>query len=152
MTFKHLVAASSNAVRNVVFFAPTQQFPTTEAAVAANRNLDICPRLPEVFDQQFSDRFGVLGSVDLARPKVRQQRLAAAEHVQRQEAVVPIVSVIETTFLLTVNTIVGRVEVERDFFRRSFVRSNELIDKDVNGVSTVANALTPKRLIFNWRT
>ena len=41
----------------------------------------------------------------------------AAEDVQRQVAVVPIVAMEETPFLLPVQRIVSRVQVQDDFFR-----------------------------------
>ncbi len=54
----------------------------------------------------------------------------AGEDVQRQEAIVIVVAVEESAFLLAVNGIVRGVEVENDLFGRRIVRGEELLDED----------------------
>ena len=53
----------------------------------------------------------MFGPVDLARTKISQQWLASAENVQRKEAVVPVVAMEETAFLLAMNWVVGGIKV-----------------------------------------
>ena len=50
----------------------------------------------------------------LARPQLGREQVLAAEHVQRQVAVAVVVAVEEAAFLVAVQRIVGRVEVEDD--------------------------------------
>jgi hypothetical protein len=53
-------------------------------------------------------------------PQLGDQQMAAAEHVERQVAVAIVISVEEPTLLLTVQRIVGRIEVENDLPRFNF--------------------------------
>ncbi len=55
--------------------------------------------------------------------------MAAAEHVERQVAVAAVVAVEEPPFLLTVDWIVGGIEIEHDLFGRLSVRLQEDIDQ-----------------------
>ena len=60
----------------------------------------------------------MLGPIDAAGPQQRAQQLLAAEHVQRQVAVAVVVAVEEAPLLLTVQRVVGGVEVQHQFLGR----------------------------------
>jgi hypothetical protein len=57
-------------------------------------------------------------SVDVRRAELRRQQVIPAEHVQRQVAVRVVIAVEEPAFLLSVQRVVGRVEVQGDGLRR----------------------------------
>ena len=53
----------------------------------------------------------MFGTVDFARPKIADQQLITAEHIQRQVTVVIVVTMEEPPFLITVDAIIGRIKV-----------------------------------------
>jgi hypothetical protein len=57
--------------------------------------------------------------------------MPAAEHVQGQIAVAAVVAVEEAALLLTVQRVVGRVEIEDDLRERPRVRLQEQVDEQV---------------------
>lgn len=111
--------------------AQPQQLPAAEPAIAAEDDPHVGPTRTDLPHQQRGDRPGVLGRVDVARPQVGDERLAAAEDVERQEAVMTVVTVEETAFLLAVRGVVGGVEVQRDLRRRLVVAVEELVDQNL---------------------
>ena len=62
--------------------------------------------------------------------QVRDEQPRPARHVQRQEAVVPVVAVVKMVLLSTVNEIVGGVEVADEFGGRRVERGDELFDEN----------------------
>ena len=64
--------------------------------------------------------------IRLAQP--RTQQMLAAEDVQRQVTVATVVAVTESPFLMTVQRVVGRIEVEPELARRPGMR----FDKQLN--------------------
>ncbi len=118
---QNAVSGQADDVLYIVPIAPTQQFPTAEAAVGTKDDLDLRPHPPQPIYQQPQDRPAVPGGVDLGRPQVRGQQLIPAEDVQRQVAVVAIVAVEEAAFLHAVQPGVGGIEVQDQFRRRRLV-------------------------------
>ena len=57
--------------------------------------------------------------------------MPTTEHVQGQIAVAAVVAVEEAALLLTVERVVGRVEVEDDLLGRSPVRLHEQVDQQI---------------------
>jgi len=72
----------------------------------------------------------VVGGTDIGRSQIRDEQPRTARHVQRQEAVVLVVAVEKMVLLLTVNEIVGGVEVEDEFGGRRVERGDELFDEN----------------------
>ena len=124
------VLGHADDVMHIVALAPRQQQRAAETGVAAEDDAHARPRLAQPGDQQFQNRRRMQRRVLLRRTQVGDQQLLAAEHVQRQEAVVVVVGTEVTPFLIAVNQIVGGVEVEHQFFRRALERSNELFDQN----------------------
>ena len=56
------------------------------------------------------------GGVDVGRTQIRHQQMMAAENIQRQEAILVVVSVEEAVDLVAVNRVVGGIKVEYQFF------------------------------------
>ncbi len=71
----------------------------------------------------------MLGAIDIAGAEVGADELFSTEHVQRQEAVMVIISMKEATNLVAVDRIVGRIKIQGDFLGRCTVRRDELIHK-----------------------
>ena len=69
-------------------------------------------------------------AVDVRRPELGRQQMPAAEHIERQIAVAVVIAVEEPAFLMAVQRVVGRVEVENDLLGRpSCVRLEEEVDE-----------------------
>ncbi len=64
----------------------------------------------------------------LRRTQISCQQLFAAEDVERQETVVVVVAAEVATVLIAVDNVVGRIEIENQFGRRFFERSDELLE------------------------
>ena len=125
------ILAHADDVIHVVALAPGQQQRTAEAGVAAKDDAHPRPRLAQPGDQQFQDRRRMQRRVLLRRAQVGDQQLLAAEHVQRQEAVVVVVAAEVTPSLIAMDQIVGGVEVQHQFFRGLLERRDELLDQKV---------------------
>jgi hypothetical protein len=79
--------------------------------------------------QQLEDGAAMQSGIDVAGPQVGTEQVLAAEDVERQEAVVVVVSVEEPVFLVAVDQVVGGVEVEDEFLGCSSVGLDELLDE-----------------------
>lgn len=73
----------------------------------------------------------MLGRVDVSRPQVRDQQVIAAEHIERQKAVVVIIAVEEPSFLGPVHRVIGGVKVEHDLLRWAVEGGDEGLQKDL---------------------
>ena len=66
---------------------------------------------------------------DVGAPLPGQQQVPAAEHVERQVAVLVVIAVEEAAFLPAVQRDVGVVEIEHDLARRTLMRLQEKLDQ-----------------------
>ena len=73
--------------------------------------------------------------------------MAAAEHIERQVAVAIIIAVEEPALLMTVQRVIGGVEVERDLPGRPSVRLEEKVDEQ----SLDRRRLMADLLVAGWR-
>lgn len=124
-----LVAGEPHDVVHVVFFAPAQGFEAAEAGVTAEDDPHLGPLLAETIDQQLQNRAAMEGGVDVARSQIGEEQMLTAEDVERQEAVVILVSVEEPVLLVAVDFIIGGVEIENEFLGGTPVRFDELRHK-----------------------
>ena len=69
----------------------------------------------------------MLGGVDVRRTQVGRQQPVPAEHVQRQETVLVVVAVKESSHLVAVDRIIRGIEVQDQLRRRRGVRGNEVL-------------------------
>jgi hypothetical protein len=85
----------------------------------------------------------------LGGPLFGRQQMGAAEDVQRQIAVAVVIAVKEAPFLMSVQRVVGGVEIEDDLLRPVLVRFQEQIDKQpldprpIPGDPVIARQLRP---------
>ena len=94
---------------------------------AAKHDFDLRPCLGQPLHQQGQHRPGVFGPVDLSRAQVAHQQLVASEHIQGEKTVVVVVPVKEPADLLSVDTVVGGIEVQDQLPRRCLVGCDELL-------------------------
>jgi hypothetical protein len=93
------------------------------------------------------DRAG--GGVDIRPPQLRRKQVPAAEHVERKVAVAIVITVEEPAFLMSVQRIIGGVEIKRDLRWRFRVRVEKQVDEQcldrgrVGGEPGVARRLRP---------
>ena len=73
------VAGQAEGVTDAVAVAPACQPPAAEAAVSAEDDPHAGPRLAQAAHQQLGDGAGVQRRIDIGRPQVGRQELAAAE-------------------------------------------------------------------------
>ncbi len=86
-----------------------------------------CPQPPH---QQFQDRPRMAGGPAVARPQIRDEQLFAAEHIERQETIVAIVTVKVRPFLPAMHPVIGGVEVEDQLGGRRRERGDELVGQN----------------------
>ena len=89
---------------------------------AAKHDFDLRPCLGQPLHQQGQHRPGVFGPVDLSRAQVAHQQLVASEHIQGEKTVVVVVPVKEPADLLSVDPVVGGIEVQDQLPRRCLCR------------------------------
>src|SRR5947208_3178889 len=106
----------------------------TETAIATDEDLYPRPLLAESGNDatEVLQRSG--GVVDVGRPQERQQRLIAAEDVQRQVAVGVVIAVKKAAELMTVQREVGRVQVEHEACgRQQILLAERLYEETLHG-------------------
>jgi len=123
------VASDADDIVDPVRLAPAKHLPPAEAAVAPENDFHIRPGLSYPFGQQGQDGPRMLRTIDLRWTQVGAEQVRAAKDIERKEAVVVIVAVEETSFLIPVHHVVGRIEVEDDLLWRDCVRRDELVDE-----------------------
>ncbi len=115
---KAVVLGQAHEITDAVAFAPGQNPPSAEARIGPEDDFHLGPDGTQPLHQSFQDRPGVLGRVDLRGPEIADQQLIAAKDVKRQEAIVVIVAMEEPAFLMPMDRIIGRVEIQDELIRR----------------------------------
>src|SRR5207245_2398024 len=82
---------------------------------------------------QFLHRVG--GRVDVGHPQSGTQQVLSAKYVQRQVAVIVVVTVIEAPLLPAIQDIIGGIQIQNDSLRNLLVRVQEQIHQQ--GVDTL---------------
>ena len=124
-----LIARQSQHEADPVFLAPLHQRVAAKARIAPD--VDSCARpvsanLPDnAFELLDAAGRGVL--IRFAQPCAQQ--MLAAEDVQRQITVATVVAVKESTFLVTVQRVIGGIKIESDLARRLRMRFNKQLDQ-----------------------
>src|SRR5512132_2508290 len=76
------------------------------------------PRLPNVLDDPLDLLNAAARRIDVRAPQLGREQMSATEDVERQIAVTVVVAVKEAAFLMAVQRVIGRVEIEHDRARR----------------------------------
>ena len=103
---------------NAVVLAPDHQIVAAEARIPAKHDPRPGPALPDLPDNPRHLGHRTLRRVDVRLAETAAQDMVAAENVQRQIAVAPVVAMEETALLLAVQRVVRRVKIQNDLFRR----------------------------------
>ena len=134
----HSISSASRALRgqaehevHAICLAPRHQALAREARIAAHQDADPRPARPDPADDARQLDIGSGRPVDVRAPQLGRQQMPAARHVQRQIAVAVVIAVEEPAFLLAVQRIVRRIEVEHDLPRRPPMRLHEQVDQQV---------------------
>ena len=117
--FQPFVAGEAEQVIDPVVFAPCHQALRAKPE-SARRTIRTRPRLPNVPDDPLDLLNAAARRIDVRAPQLGREQMSATEDVERQIAVtVVVVAVKEAAFLMAVQRIVGRVEIEHDLARRT---------------------------------
>lgn len=111
------------------WLAPAHQRRAREARFGPQHDARLRPACADLPDGLLNRLERPGRPVDIGRPQPRQQRLAAAEDVQRQVTVVVVAAVEEAPLLLPVQRHIRRIEVEHDLGRGRAVRVEEQFDE-----------------------
>ncbi len=106
------VASQPDDIADMMTFTPVEHPMEAESGVTAEDDAYTRPGLAQAANQQGQDRPGMAGTIDVAGAKIGNQRLIAAEDVQRQEAVAVVVAMEEAPDLAAMDRVVGGIEVE----------------------------------------
>ncbi len=104
-------------VVQLVLLAPAHQLVSTEARIGPQHNLGLRPHPPQSPDHPRHLRQRPLGGVDVRWTQPRAQQLFVHKDVQRQITVVAVVAVKEPPLLVSVQRIVGGIQVQYDPLR-----------------------------------
>jgi hypothetical protein len=110
-------------------FTPRHECLAGKAGIGAQHDLDPGPAHPDLVDDPLDLVLGPGRGVDVRPPELGREQVLAAEHVERQVAVAIVVAVEEAAFLVAVQRIVGRIEIEDDLARGGGVAVEEEIDE-----------------------
>ena len=123
------VAGQAEDIIDALLLAPDHQLLAGEAGVGAEQDSHLRPAPADAGDDARHLVLGAGRGVDVRTTQLRRQQLPAAEHVERQITVTVIIAVEKPPFLMTVQWIVGGIEVENDLPRRLAVRIEEHVDE-----------------------
>jgi hypothetical protein len=124
------VARQAQDVRYAVRLAPPHHLLAAEAGIGSHQDLDLRPRLADLPDDPLELVCGPVGAVGIGAAQAGDEQVLAAEDIEREVAVVAVVAVEEAAFLMTVDGVVGRVEIEDDLLGRVGVRLQEQLDEE----------------------
>lgn len=85
--------------------------------------------LAQALGEQLENRPGVARAIAVARPQIGNQQQLVAEDVERQEAPVAVVTVIEAPFLVPMHPVIGRVKIQDQLRRRCGKRGDEFFQQ-----------------------
>jgi hypothetical protein len=135
-----LVLGQTKHVIDAVGLAPVHQVLATETAVAAQHDRHAGPRLPDATHDADQVLERPRRRVDVRRPQQGQQRMVAAEDIQRQIAVRVVIAVKEAAELMAMQRVVGGIHIQDHARRRHHVLLQEgLHQKGLQGVQVGHN-------------
>ena len=106
-------------------FTPAEQVIPAKARVGPDDDRDLRPALPNPADDPFQFLHRSRGPIDIGTPQPGAQQMLPREDVQREITVVAVVSVKEPAFLLAMDRVVGRIQIQHDLLGRRFVGLHE---------------------------
>ncbi len=129
-------------------FTPAEQVIPAKARVGPDDDRDLRPALPNPADDPFQFLHRSRGPIDIGTPQPGAQQMLPREDVQREITVVAVVTVKEPAFLLAMDRVVGRIQIQHDLLGRRFVGLHEGIHHPaVDPVRVHRDLLVPLLLI-----
>src|SRR6201987_3203 len=98
-------------------FTPSHQLLAAKSRTSAHHDAHLGPRGTNLCHDALQLFYTSRRGIDVRRSQPRTQEELSAKDVQRQIAVVSIVAMEESPFLLPVQRIVGSIQVQNDFLR-----------------------------------
>ena len=124
------VAGQAYTEVHSVLLAPQHDAFAGKARVGAQENRDVGKALADLGDDPVKLFDAACRAVDIRPAQSGTQQMLAAEDVERQVAVAVVVAVKEASFLLPVQRIVGRVEVQDDALGYLVVAVEKQLDEE----------------------
>jgi hypothetical protein len=124
-----IVLRQAEDVADVIGLAPRHQRLPRKARIGSQHNAHRSPTLAKLPDYAGDFFHRTRRGIDIRWPQLRRHQLIAQEHIKRQVAVAIVVAVEKAAFLMAVQGIIGRVEIENNLFRRLLVRFDDQIDQ-----------------------
>src|SRR5439155_18550845 len=131
---------------HAVRLAPCHQRLASEAGITTEQNARLRPAAsdPGHDPGDLLDRTG--RGIDVGPPQLGRQQMTAAEDVERQVAVAVVVAVEEPAFLVAMQRIVRRIEIENDLRRWAPMRLKEHVNEQrLDRRRIVAHLVIPRR-------
>jgi hypothetical protein len=121
----------------MLVFAPRHDVFSGEPSVATHDDLHLLTESLADGGNDFSQRFHrTLGSIAITGTQLGPKRNVSAKAVERKVAVVAVVTVVKTTFLLAVNGVVSGIKVQHDLAALAWDRFDSQLNKQSgNGFS-----------------
>ena len=120
-----VVAGQAEQIINPVRLAPCDQLLAAKAAVGAQQDPRPGPAGADLRDKPRDLFAGARCAVDIGRSQLGREQVATAEDVERQVAIAVIVAVEEPPFLVSVDRIIGGIEIENNLLGGLGMRLDE---------------------------
>jgi hypothetical protein len=115
---KPRILCKPEQIIHFVGFTPTHYLVSAKPAVTANDYLDIRPGLANMGDDPLDLLPGSLSLILVSFAEAGAEKEISTENVERQIAVIVVVAVKESPFLIAMNDVICGIEVEYDALRR----------------------------------
>ena len=125
------IAREAEDIVDAIHLAPGHQLVPSKARIGTQQDLDPRPGRAEPLDDAGHLSHGAGRGVDVRGPQQGGKQVPTAEDVQGQITVATIVAVEEPPLLLSVQGVVGGIQVEDDLLRRPLLGFEEQIDQQI---------------------
>ena len=136
---------------HVIVLAPSHQLLAAETGIGPKPDVDVRPAFSNLCNDPGDLLLGASRGVDVRGPKRRQKQLPAAKNVKRQIAVAFVIAVEEPAFLVAVDGIAGRVEIENDARGRRWMALEKDADEQPFHRALVHAELAIAVIVCLWR-
>jgi hypothetical protein len=124
---QHSVLGQSQHVIDAVTLAPGHDLFAAESGIAPQNDLHFRPFLANLAHDPLQFPHCSRAGIDVGPSQPGTQQKLATENVQRQITVMSVVAVIEPSFLIAVDWIVGGIRIQYDLQRWLFVRFQKMV-------------------------
>ena len=145
------VARQAEHIIDALPFTPSHDLLPAESRITAYQDLRIRPAVTNLRHYR-CQLVHCLGSVGVGAPQAAAQQVLATGDVQREIAVMAVVAMEEPAFLIAVQGVVGRIQIQHHLRRRRLLALQKQIDqKNVDQLAIGDNLLVTNTLRRRWR-